>query len=273
MKAYDIFDADIGRSVGTLLYYGGTKTFIIELCDGLDEWTAPMLFTGYVKSGILTIPRTAALMWVRERIIPPTRQNISSILTHNRLREYDEIKLLDIAEGRCAQDEISIKRIDDLPNYVTDRAGHNLTECAALDGHRLLCFFEDDSIKMIKLTDLSEYEVRLSFSRSDIDKVLINEALYRSCRVGSGGYYATFNDSIDIPASLLYTLGTSISLTRRDFITFMTDNVLDTTDACDVLECSRQNISYLINQDKLTPIKKDIKGNLYLRGDVEKNRW
>ncbi len=273
MRAYDVYDADVGCSVGTLLYYGKTRTFIIELCDGLDEWTAPMLFTEYVKSGILTIPRMASLTWIRERIVPPTRQNISSILTHNRLREYDEMKLLEIAEGKCAQDEMSIKRIDDLPDYVTDRARHNLTECMTLDDHRLLCFFEDDTIKMIKLTDLSEHEVRLSFSRDDIDKVLVNEALYRSCRVGSGGYYATFNDSIDIPALLLYTLGTSIHLTRRDFITFMAENILDTTDVCDALECSRQNVSYLINQGKLSPIKKDIKGNLYLRGEVEKNRW
>ena len=35
-----------------------------------------------------------------------------------------------------------------------------------------------------------------------------------------------------------------------------------------MLECSRQNLAYMLNKDILKPIKEDVKGNLYLKGDV-----
>jgi hypothetical protein len=40
------------ENVGVLLYYEQGKDFIIELKGTLDEWTAPLLFSGFVKSGI-----------------------------------------------------------------------------------------------------------------------------------------------------------------------------------------------------------------------------
>ena len=96
MKCFDIFDTENGFSVGTLLYYEREKVFIIELVSGLDEWTAPLLFTAYVKRGILTVQRDMSLAWVRERVIPSNRQNINMILKTHRLKEYDEIKILEI---------------------------------------------------------------------------------------------------------------------------------------------------------------------------------
>lgn len=57
MKAYEIRDYESEENVGVLLYYEQGKDFIIELKDALDEWTAPLLFSGFVKSEIYTISR------------------------------------------------------------------------------------------------------------------------------------------------------------------------------------------------------------------------
>ena len=40
-----------------------------------------------------------------------------------------------------------------------------------------------------------------------------------------------------------------------------------------ILECSRQNMAYMVKQEQLTPLKEDVKGNLYLKKDVLKLRW
>lgn len=64
-----------------------------------------------------------------------------------------------------------------------------------------------------------------------------------------------------------------IHFTLHDFELFVARNVVDTTQASEILECSSPNISYLANQNRLTPLKEDARGTLYLRGEVVKNSW
>ncbi|WP_073387450.1 hypothetical protein WAA20_01880 [Butyrivibrio fibrisolvens] len=128
MKIFEIIDDDNNLSIGTLLYYKKAKDFYIELVETLDEWTAPLLLTAYVKHGIYTIPRDISKLWVCERIIPSNRQNIGSILTTHKLKAYDEMKFLELSEGRCSQDSLYIKKIDSLPEYVHNRNLQNLTD-------------------------------------------------------------------------------------------------------------------------------------------------
>ena len=117
MKIYEILDRENELSIGTLIYYKKSRTFIIELQGYLDEWNAPLLMTSFVKRGIFTIPRDISLMWVRERIIPSGRQNIGMILKNHHLKEYDEMKFLELSEGRCSQDSLYIEPVKALPEY------------------------------------------------------------------------------------------------------------------------------------------------------------
>ena len=263
MKIFEIADGD--QEIGTLLFYRKSGTFIIELRDYLDEWTAPLLFSGFVKRNIFTIPRDYSLMWVRERIIPSGRQNLSSILSNHRMKEYDEMKFLELSEGRCSQDSLSVQKGTVLPEYVRKRMEKNLTDLFVSDPSSLICFFENDTAKRIDLH-------RLGYIYG-VDKVLKNRQLLDSCIVGAGGYYATFNDSIDIPSADLYREGVSLPVQRADFITFLRKNVLDTSQSCQVLECSRQNLSYMVQHDQITPVRKDVMGSLFLKGDVLKHKW
>lgn len=157
-----------------LFYYEKEKNCIVELPEYLDEWTAPLLFTSYVKRKIYTIPRGISSLWVKERVIPSGRQNIKDILAQHHLQSYDEMKFLEISEGRCSQDNLYIKKIDELPDFVIKR---------------------------------------------------------------------------------------------------QQKNILDTTESCSMLECSRQNISYMVSQGQLAPVKEEVRGNLYLKGDVLRTMW
>ena len=265
MKIYEMINEDNNTIVGVLLYYEKEKSFLIELDDTLDEWSLPFLFSPLVKKGIHTIGREFSLMWVKERIIPSGRQNISDILKTHKLKKYDEMHFLELSHGRCSQDSLYIKRTDSLPDYVVTRRKHNLVDCTPIADNTLLCFFSDGIVKKIPLSDLEGVE--------KIDKVRENQLLFSSCTLGTDGYYITFNDSIDVPSWLLYEKGQLIPLTYEDFLSFTKNNIVDTSDSCKILECSRQNLSYMVRQEQLTPQKEDVKGNLYLKKDVLKLRW
>ncbi len=265
MRIYDIYDEENGMSVGTLLYYDKENTFLIELPEYLDEWSAPLLFTNLVKRNIFSISRQLSLTWVKERIIPSGRQNIGSILSTHKLKSYDEMKFLELSDGRCSQDSYCIRKIDELPIYVEERMKHNLVDCLPLDGYSILCFFADDSTKKVSLSQLKDI--------AGVDKILKNDALFASCSLGTGGFYITFDDAYDIPAWALYQKGRSIPLKYQDFTSFARYNILDTTDSCNILECSRQNLSYIASKNQLEPIKKNANGNLYLKRDILKSKW
>jgi len=265
MKIYKIFDEELDLFIGTLLYYEKAEDYIIELSDSLDEWTAPLLLTSYVKKGIFTIPREISFLWVKERIIPSGRQNIGAILDNHKMKQYSELPFLELSGGRCSQDHLFIKRVNELPDYVVDRAQRNVRECVVLSENTLLCFFAGEITKKVNLEKLAQIK--------DVNKILRSPLLIQSCKVATGGYSITFNDSIDIPASVLYEYGELVPLDLKDFITFVQCNILDTSDVCDTLACSRQNVSYLVKQEQLTPIKKEVKGNLYTKGDVLRNKW
>ena len=277
MKAYEIRDYESEENVGVLLYYEQGKDIIIELKDALDEWKAPLLFSGFVKSEIYTIPRDISLAWVRERVIPSGRQNINSILNQHRLKEYDEMKLLELSEGKCSQDSLYIRKIDKLPAYVSERMSRNLVDVTLLSDNTLLCFFKDDSVKRVNLNILENVMLKAKIEKrvkkGDIEKIIKNEKLYNSAKIGANGYFLTFNNSIDIPASLLYDVGKKIDIKFSEVLEFVKKNIVDTTESCDILGCSRQNISYIVKRKAIPVLKHGVNGNLYLKGDVEKNLW
>jgi len=265
MRKYEIYDQETGGTIGTLLYYDREKTWIAELEEWLDEWSAPLLFSSFVKRGIYTIPRDVSLLWVKERVIPSDRQNISSILATHKLKEYDEMRLLELSEGICSQDSLAIRKIDKIPGHVEKRMRKNLTGMIPSDDKTLICFFADDTVKRVDLKKLSDIE--------GVEKIMRNEKLYATGKVGTGGYFLTFNDAYDFPAATLYKAGRSLPIRKQDFITFVQKNVLDTIEAGEELSCSRQNIAYMVKQDQLTPIRENVMGNLYLKEDVLKNKW
>ena len=237
MKIFEILDEENKISIGVLLYYEKEKTYIIELQDNLDEWNAPLLLASYARKNVYTIPRDISFLWVKERVIPSGRQNISDILARHKIKAYDEMKFLEISEGRCSQDSLYIKKIDCLPEFVEKRIRKNIVECVILDDRSLLCFFADGVIKKVDITKLMYV--------NGVDKILENDKLYQSGKVGTGGYFVTFDGSIDIPAMILYETGEYIPLKQTDFMAFVKKNILDTSDSGILLECSRQNISYL----------------------------
>ena len=144
--------------------------------------------------------------------------------------------------------------------------GSNVLECFTSGESDVICLFGDDTVRRIDLTKLVE-------AIGKIASVLKNKDVYKSVKVGVGGYSITFNDSIEIEKWLLLKSGKKINVSGKDLYSFVGDNIVDTAKACEILGCSKQNLTYLIDKGRLKPIKPDLKENLFFRGDVEKNNW
>lgn len=267
MKSYAIYDEELNRTsaIGYLLYYEKSDSFIIELCEDLEEWDAPLLFQRLVREKIYTVPRDISLMWIKERVIPSGRQNIGSILKNHKLKEYSEMSLLALSKGRSSQDSCYIAEVSEqeIPKNICDRMKKNIWDCFPTEDNQLVCLFKDGLVEKADLSQLLE-------KYKDISYVVENKMLRDSVKVGPGGYSIIFNDSIEIRAVDLRVTGQSIPLTSKDFYNFVRRNVLDTTKTCDMLQCSRQNLSYLVKEKKIKPIIYGTKENLYLKGEIEK---
>lgn len=266
MKSYAIYDKNLERiaPIGYLFYYEKSESFVIELCEDLDEWEAPILFQKFVREHAYTIPREVSLMWIRERVIPSGRQNIGSILKNHRLKQYSEIALLELSKGKCLQDECYIAEITEaeIPESIKGRMKRNIRDCFLTDEMSLICMFQDDVVKKV--------EVSLLFGRyPKLQHLLTYKKMIEACTIGPGGYSIIFDDAVEIQSSDLRKEGEKLPLRTKDFISFLEKNVIDTTKACDVLQCSRQNLSYMVKEDKIGPIVEATKEKLYLKGDVE----
>ena len=267
MKSYAIFDEEGNRdtAIGYLFYYEKAEKFIIELCKDIDEWSAPLLFQKAVRDGIYTIPHSMSKRWVEERIIPSGRQNIGSILKNHKMQYYNEMTFLKLSNGRCAQDSCYIEEIpyEDIPSKIRDRSMLNVSECYSTSDGQLVCLFRDNTAQKVNLEKIVK-------KNPDVAYVLQNRQLLDSVKVGVGGYSVVFNDSIEVEVSDLREAGRKLPLSAEDFYGFVRKNVVDATQACDMIQCSRQNLSYMVKEGKIDPITTGVNTNLYTKGMVEK---
>ena len=184
------------------------------------------------------------------------------------MTEYNEIKLLALSKGRCSQDNCYLKEItyEQLPQEIRTRHLENITECFVVGDHDIICLFRNDMVKRVDLRDLSAENEKIA-------GILKNGKLMSTLEVGAGGYGITFNKSIDINKSTILEKGTKVHMSAQAFYSFVHQNIVDTAQACEMLQCTKQNLTHLIKTGKLQPIKEGLKENLFYRGDVERYMW
>ncbi len=98
--------------------------------------------------------------------------------------------------------------------------------------------------------------------------ILKSEKLFATVSVAVGGYGICWGENLFIPDELLYNSGEPIPLCLDDFCSFVTNRIINTAEAADLLECSRQNIDDLVNRGKLHPIRVDAKNKWFLKTEI-----
>lgn len=270
MKIFAIRDASLEKEVDLayLLYYEKPKAFYIEIPEGRSEWEVPLLLSTFVRRGEYTINAYWSKVWVQQRIVPADRQNLGQILRANGLEEYDEYALLMLANGRCAQDDCYLIPVESelLERNLRKRFERRVEDILAVKDMSVLIVFRDGNIRKIELEKYLE-------EHSPFAPLRRGPQFFRQVHVQPGGYGITWGENTSISSEELYYMGQVIPLTREDFCYFGAERLVNTAEAADILECSRQNIEDLVRRGKLSPIKSTAKNRLFLKSEIEQRRW
>ena len=270
MKIFAIRDELDPQSVDLayLIYYEGDKRFYIELPEDADPWETPLLLSSFAKRGERTVNAYWSKLWVQQRIVPSDRQNLGQILRDNGLSEYDEYELLMLGMGRCAQDDYYLvpRAESDLPIVLIDRFQKKVEVVVPLTDKRLLVFFRNGVVRKCDVQELLKKEAAFS-------PLLVNDALFNTVSVQAGGYGVCWGDNLNLADDQLYENGEVIPLSLDDFRSFVKNRIVNTAEAAELLECSRQNIEDLIRRNKLHPIKATPKNKLFLKNEITQRKW
>ena len=268
MRIFAIRDDDLkGKVVAYLLYYDVPKAFYIELPEGADEWETPLLLSSFAKRRQHTVNSYWSREWVRQRIVPQDRQNIGQVLKENGLECYDEFDLLMLSMGRCAQDNCYLAEItaDELPVELIERWKVKIEDVLPLEDSSLLVFFRNGAVKKCVLTGFEKDSPQLA-------GILARSEIFKKVEVQTDGYGVSWNGTALISNNRLYETGIDVPLVLNDFIGFVENRIINSAQACQLLDCSRQNIDDLVKRDKLHPIRIDNRNTMFLRNEIIQRR-
>lgn len=269
MRVFAIKDDSLSKDIllGYLIYYELPKAFYIELPDDADPWKTPLLLSSFVTHGQRSVGSYWSRLWVQQRIIPQDRQNIGQILKENGLTEYDEFQLLMLNMGRCAQDDCYLEEISAsmLPSWLSERWQMKIEDVVPLRDFRLLIFFRNGEVRIADIKALSS-------RHEECIPYLVQEKRFSTVEVQPDGYGVMWSDTAMISDRELHAHSEMVPLSLDDFIGFVQHRIVSASEACQLLECSRQNIDDLMKRGKLHPIRKDTRYKLFLRSEILQRR-
>ena len=265
MEIYALHDEtnEGSRTLAYLECYDRLHAFYFELPPDADPWDLPFILHEYARRGQHTIDAAWSATWVRSRLVPPERQNLGEVLSENGLTEYDELRLLRLTEGRCSQDGCYLVPASraELPSWYLERERRRMTDVYALGNQRLLATFRDGRVSLCDMRPL--LEAKRPFAR-----VLADESVFARVSLEAGGHGARWGETLAVPADEIRASGQDLPLGAADVRGLARQAVCDSAEAANLLGCTRQNISDLVRRGKLTPLKSDSRGALFLRADL-----
>jgi hypothetical protein len=95
--------------VATLCYETNSKRFRIDIDKQADVSRLPISLKVHAEQGRFELNESFSMDWVRARVCPPNRQNISSILRDIGLSEYDEYGILMYTGGKSVMDDLFLE--------------------------------------------------------------------------------------------------------------------------------------------------------------------
>ena len=268
MKVFEIRDSfpDPANSklLGYLFYYEAKNSFHTELLKGLDEWEAPFIFQKSIHDGRYSIGSSLSVKFVLQRIVPRERQNLGEILRTNRLRGYDECRLLTMSEGRCAQDDLFLVKIEEdlIEPEIKERMQKKIKEAIPLSSGRVLVFFIDGKSRIVDIKENNSEDLM-------IERVLKYKELFERLHITPGGNDIQWATGRGFSAEEMYEAGEETNIKLEDMVDFVTNRLVDTTEATKILGCSRQYINQMVKEGRITPLRSESNNRLFLLSEIE----
>ena len=88
---------------------------------------------------------------------------------------------------------------------------------------------------------------------------------FNKVEVPPGGFGLYRNDQAVLSHRDLFMHGMTVPIRPEDLQRYLLPRVVSASEACTLLDCSRQNINDLIRRDKLYPIRSDKRYKLFQR--------
>ncbi len=256
--------AEKGRLLGYLFYYERSKRFFARLLSELDEWSAPFIFSGHVKRGEYDIDSVWSKKFVEQRIIPPDRQNLGSILKENGLKSYDEYRLLQLSNGRCAQDELYVVKISEkeiIPE-IQCRLDQSVLDVMTLKGFRALVFFKDGVSRLVNINEICN-------DKRVFGKILRDEETFKKIKVSPGGNGIEWDEERFISCEMIRKSGMESDISYEDVNGFLIERFSDTAETMRLLNCSRQYVKQLADMRRIKVIRESGNTSMYSKGALE----
>ena len=265
MKIFALRDF-ANEEAGTLAYlecYEQPRSFYFELPPDVDPWDLPFILHEFARRGQRTITDTWSKCWVESRIVPPERQNLGEILRENGLTDYDELRLLELSAGMCAQDGCYLEPVsrDKLPAWYLNREQERLADVYALGGFRLMAVFRTGEARICDARAMLK-------GHRDFSRILTDAEAFARMAPLAGGHGAGWGSTLAVSSDELHDAGTALPLDAGDIRMLVRQAAFDTADAARLLGCTRQNISDLVRRGKLTTLRSGNRSALFLRSDI-----
>lgn len=132
-----------------------------------------------------------------------------------------------------------------------------------LQDMQLLVFFENGVIK--------KFDVKPIMNNFPEFEALEEPALFQMVKVEPGGYGISWNADLDCSEGELWENGIEIPLSADDFASFARHEIINTSEAANMLGCTRQNVDAAAKRGRYQPIKAYQRTKLFLRSDIRKN--
>lgn len=263
-SVYNTYDKE-KKSVAYLVYFEDERNFHIEICSDVDENQVPMMFTLFMKKNIYTLDSHWSKKWVCSRIIPPDRQNLGQILKENNMKHYDEYTLLMKSKGICSHDDFAVEEVPkkEIENTILPERWKKNIKDMIVKEDEIIVFFYDDSTKKYTADDLNKISINHEYTKMHMGDFFITQ----------GGYELNCNDVIHIERSKLYEAGEILPVSLEYFKQFARENLINTAGACEILQCSRQNIDSLVKREKLEAIHESQKNKMFFKADIKERLY
>jgi len=110
-KTFHICDAaQDDAHVADLFYNTETERFRIIIDPSVNVSKLPLSLKMHAERGRYELNESFAMDWIRQRICPPSRHNISAILREAGLREYSEFGILSWTQGYSDMDDLYLSK-------------------------------------------------------------------------------------------------------------------------------------------------------------------
>ena len=261
MKIFSINDESnpFKENLGYLLYYPQSRVFIIELREDIPVRYFPLFLEHFARNKQYTIDSRWSEKWVEQRIIPRDRQNLGAILRDNHLKDYDPFRLLQLSRGRGAQDDCAVMpvSISDIPDWLNQRLKEKIKTVIPLPDYRPVAASYDDSVRIAKIKDLITDVPQLLHLRNTPE-------LYHNATVEAGGNRICWGTNISVSLPVLQRFPKLSDFSWQDIKHVISFQVIDTTEACRILDCSRQYIHQLEKKGALSTITPHSKNHMFI---------